>query len=796
MQRILRPFRSKKQPAPELSTSPPSSILGLQVVAEGINPIVDIVAVHGLNGHREKTWTANNGINWLYDLLSADISNARIFCWGYDANTHGSRVSCQYLYDHARSLVSDLCLKRKRTNTTQRPIIFVAHCLGGIIVKSALIHSDAARQRALEEHRSIKMSTYGILFMGTPHQGGNGVQLGKLLVNVASVFVAADDRLMKHLDRDSELLQQQIGQYGPISKEFVTKFAYEEYKTPTVLGHSIMVVPRASAVVPGEADAEPIAIHADHINMVKFASKEDSGYVTVSGHLQIMVQSAGDVISLRWEEEGRVTIARSNFAESFSVPFNLSGASKTNYFVARQEELNDIHKTLSDSTGRRVVTLYGLGGIGKTQLAIAYAMARRNDYSAIFWLNIKDKVSVKQSYYQIAGRISQEHPSARQLSGITDDSQRDDVVAAIPAITDPNAVEIQPFLPNLDHGSIIVTTRSSRVNIGRRIRVGKLKDVRDSLQILSNASHRESTMNDPAATELAKELDGLPLALATAGAYLDQVSTSFADYLRLYKASWRKLQKTSPQISSYEDRQLYSTWQLSLDHIILQNKHSAMLLRLWAYFDNQDLWFELLQEGRSSGPEWLYQITEDELSFTDTMRVLCDYGLVEVDKSSRNEVELKGYGMHSCVHFWTAHMVNEKWDSELAGLALECVARHVPEHNAQNSWVTQQRLLRHAGRCWESIAQGKLDDNGIEWALHSFGYMFSVQGRLGEAEKMYQRALQGKEKAWGPEHTSTLDTVNNLGSLYADLGQLKKAEEMYQRALQGFKKAWGLEHTS
>lgn len=77
--------------------------------------------------------------------------------------------------------------------------------------------------------------------MGTPHQGGNGVSLGELLVNVASLFVAADDRMLKHLERDSEWLQQQLGQYAPISQDFVTKFAFEEYKTPTALGHSIMV---------------------------------------------------------------------------------------------------------------------------------------------------------------------------------------------------------------------------------------------------------------------------------------------------------------------------------------------------------------------------------------------------------------------------------------------------------------------------------------------------------------------------------------------------------------------------
>ena len=58
-------------------------------------------------------------------------------------------------------------------------------------------------------------------------------------------------------------------------------------------------------MVPGAADAEPIAIFADHINMVKFGSKEDSGYKAVSGHLQVMVQSGMNVVALRWEQEDR-----------------------------------------------------------------------------------------------------------------------------------------------------------------------------------------------------------------------------------------------------------------------------------------------------------------------------------------------------------------------------------------------------------------------------------------------------------------------------------------------------------
>jgi hypothetical protein len=93
----------------------------------------------------------------------------------------------------------------------------------------------------LEEHRSIKISTYGIFFMGTPHQGGSGVRLGEVMLRVASIFVTADNKILQHLERDSEWLQQQLGQYAPISRDFVTKFAYEMLPTRIALRRTIMV---------------------------------------------------------------------------------------------------------------------------------------------------------------------------------------------------------------------------------------------------------------------------------------------------------------------------------------------------------------------------------------------------------------------------------------------------------------------------------------------------------------------------------------------------------------------------
>ena len=301
---------------------------------------------------------------------------------------------------------------------------------------------------------------------------------------------------------------------------------------------------------------------------------------------------------------------------------------------------------------------------------------------------------------------------------------------------------------------------------------------------------------DPTAIELVNELDGLPLALSTAGAYLEHVTTSFSDYLRLYKASWLKLQTKSPQLTSYEDRSLYTTWQITFDQIQQINPASATLLKLWAYFDKQDVWFELLRHATSTDDESIPKLVEDELNFTDAVKLLCSYGLVDADRPLQQQFGSGGYSMHSCVHSWTVFVLNKQWDEGLARLALTCVASKIPSTSEKNWWLLQRRLLQHAIRQALFIADGKVNIVGLHWAFHSLGDLYYDQGKLAEAEKMDTRALQGKEKALGPNHTSTLNTVNNLGILYRKQGKLAEAKKMYIRALQGYEEAFGSNHPS
>jgi AAA+ ATPase superfamily predicted ATPase len=201
--------------------------------------------------------------------------------------------------------------------------------------------------------------------------------------------------------------------------------------------------------------------------------------------------------------------------EDFSVTFSLSNASGIEEFVAREEELAEIHRTLRGDGSRRIVILHGLGGIGKTQLTVAYAKRYKDSYSAVFWLNVKDEDSLKQSFANVAKQILREHSSASRLSSVDIKEDINEVVDAVKAWlslpnntrwlmicdnydnpklagnTDPVAVDIRKYLPESYQGSVVITTRSSQVKIGHCIRIRKLEDVRDSVKILSNTSGRE-----------------------------------------------------------------------------------------------------------------------------------------------------------------------------------------------------------------------------------------------------------------------------------------------------------------
>ncbi|KAJ2997857.1 hypothetical protein NUW58_g514 [Xylaria curta] len=739
---------------------------GLEVVYEGPGASLDIVAVHGLNGHREKTWTAANGVHWLRDLLPKDLPGVRVLTWGYDVNTHSSgRVSCQYLYDHALELVSDLTRKRKLTESVERPIIFVAHSLGGLVVKSALIHSDAARQGALREHRSIKTSTYGAIYIGTPHQGGSGVQLGRALVNIASIFIAADDRILKHLERDSEWLQQQLSQYNPISNEFVTKFAYETYETPTMLGHKILVVPKASAVVPGQADAEPIAIHADHINMVKFENV-NRDYTKVSEILQIMTKDAGGKIQSRWEAEARVDNARKDTNTSLLTPHVFQARLpcyyipiyRNNRFTGRDAILGELQERLFVNKESQKLALVGLGGVGKTQVALQLAYwvkETKPDYS-IFWVPALSDESFEQAYAEIARRLDIqakndedkkmlvrryfESETAGDLFLIVDNV--DDMELIFGSSDSPGGID--EYLPKSENASILYTTRSREVAVavaGSDVVDLHEMDSKEALEFLKKSLINKQLLQDTVATEtLFQELTCLPLAIAQAAAYLNQNQMSIKKYLSLL---WNTEQDLVNLVSrEFHDDTRYpgsqnavaTTWLVSFDQIRRANSNAADMLsfhvlRVGREYYNRE-WFDLLYGVGSC--------LRDDRRFKEAIVALEE------------------------VYKWTKQHLAEEDDDRLN-----------MEHTLAIAYTDDRRIKDAIEMLEHIVAIGRkkeLAGEGLSRLAyeHSLGSAYLIDRRIKEAIAIFERVVAMQQKTLAEEDNFRLTSEHELASAYLE----------------------------
>lgn len=140
---------------------------------------VDVIAVHGLNGDGYKTWTSPNGCMWLRDLLPTDLPGAHVYTYFYDSTVVFSR-NTETIRDYGRRLLENLRLIRSRKEDQTRPIIFVCHSMGGIVVKQAMLlaHNEAR----LYPHMFDAVAA--ILFLATPHQGSSVADSVKIMTRI------------------------------------------------------------------------------------------------------------------------------------------------------------------------------------------------------------------------------------------------------------------------------------------------------------------------------------------------------------------------------------------------------------------------------------------------------------------------------------------------------------------------------------------------------------------------------------------------------------------------------------
>ena len=225
-----------------------------------------------------------------------------------------------------------------------------------------------------------------------------------------------------------------------------------------------------------------------------------------------------------------------------------------------------------------------------------------------------------------------------------------------------------------------------------------------------------------------------------------------------------------------------------------------------AYLDNQDLWYELLNKDVNDAPAWWIELRKSRVRFNNAISKLHNYSLLDVSAGQ--------YSLHTCEHDWILEYLNKDFEQERCRIAIHCVAANVSWRSEAGYWYIEPEdlyslvyLHEKNDRNAEAEKMYERALNGCEKAWgpnHTFtlgvvkclGILYMNQNKYDKAEQMYQRALNEYEKAWGPNDTSTLDTVNNLGIVHSDQGKYDEAEKLYQRALNGKEKAWGSNHTS
>ena len=223
---------------------------------------------------------------------------------------------------------------------------------------------------------------------------------------------------------------------------------------------------------------------------------------------------------------------------------------------------------------------------------------------------------------------------------------------------------------------------------------------------------------------------------------------------------------------------------------------AVQLLTFLAYLDHHDIRYDLLCVSKDlDWPQWFCQLTSDQFRFMEAMALLTRYYLVETYHDTNS------YSLHTCMHDWTLDGLNRVIDGGLYWLAFDCVAKHIESEDWDDlSQIKYQRFTSHAMRLVHDrfqIAADQLDSLRSRFTqIDNLAQLLKEQMQYNAAEKLYLRALVGKERVLDANHSSTLETVHNLGILMRNLGRPDQGRMYFRRALARHEKALGPHHVS
>ncbi|KAH0425280.1 serine carboxypeptidase, partial [Aureobasidium melanogenum] len=477
---------------------------------------VDIVAVHGLMGHWANTWNSGNSHDdpmFLRDRIPSDLSRvgvrARIFSYGYDSAVVFSK-SVATIDQAAIMLLSRLLGKRRTSEEKGRPIIFIAHSLGGLVVKQAMIQAWTRN----EYYNDILENVKGCLFLGVPHRGADLAYWAKFpaqIIPYLSLGFRGNTKLLESLSSKS-------ADWMRISRDFVyraTSLQIRTFYETDRLGN-VIVVDESSATMslPNEL-ALPLA-GSNHATICKFAASENQRYDPVKDALEDLVRAALGTIQTASDS-----------------PLRSDMPLRTDTFCGREVEIQTMAEALDpEKPGQKGLVLYGIGGSGKTQLALQYIQTYGSLYKAIIWINASNTQDLDATFAEAADLLC-EGPDNTAPRHSTATPQK----LVVAELRNPRS---SPWLLVMDSVDDLIVT-STRANVSEVFRFPSLEidrlDERSGCQLLQKIVGDVAVPGTDWAADINKELHGIPLAIEHAGVLI-RTSLSPEQFLQSYRARY------------------------------------------------------------------------------------------------------------------------------------------------------------------------------------------------------------------------------------------------------------------
>lgn len=526
-----------------------------------------------------------------------------------------------------------------------------------------------------------------------------------------------------------------------------------------------------------------------------------------------------------------------------SVPFWNVSYRRNLFFTGREEVLRDLHERFANKQQTTQLPAYafsGLGGIGKTQLAIEYAYRFQQQYHAVFWVRASSRETLLADFASLAHLLTLPQ---------RDSKDQEQIVAAVKRwltthgrwllILDnaDDLSQVSGFLPTGGEGHLLLTTRATATGtLASSIAVEQM--ALDEGALLLFRRSKLLAVDAPLASiephllrqahVLVDLLDGLPLALDQAGSYIEESGCSLQEYLELYQQSRITLLNRRGMVLTDYPYTVASTWSLSLYQIEQQSPAAAELLRLMALLDPDVIAESLVREGASFLGPILGPVAADPLLLNEAIQVLRRFSLVQ-----RNP-DTKMLSLHRLVQVVVQEemgvQVRQAWIERVVALLRAVLPESaiLPEsgRNSDRMMSWHQELLPHvqfAADLMERFQVLTLDGahllkraasyvapkymrNGLTerlsqlalkiyeqqgWLEHPdaadlftfLGFSAWAMGHFDQALSFHQRALDIRQRVLGTDHPGVAGSYNNLGLVYWSLAHYEQAEAMYQQGL-------------